>query len=590
MADIRIRDLPAGGGPVATDFVPIDNGTTRRATIQTIVETGRPVASQAEAEAGTEATKVMTPLTTSQAVNFYGLTKDGNLAGLVSQSASRTNLGVAIGSDVQAFDAGLASIASLTTAADQMLYTTASDVYATTALTSFARTLLDDTTSVVALNTLGIGNAINRIQTRSQIIRGDNVSDVLWASRIGDFDNGERGALFIWNNPSPADLVAGKNSGAQIWIGDNPTATPGASDPVGLTVAIINGNSRTTLYGMNILAANGDLGAGWNDGHITGLEINVGSGFSATVTDAFAGGNRKNGMEITGQSGPGGRLTAAQAIWVNNTDGSAWWNEGIAISRCVQYGIRFQSDPAGSVDTINAFSGAAIYDASKSVSVLRVSGTHTNLIDISDNPVLTNFTKGRTNANTSLLFTNGADFGFDITLNSGSASAQNSSITLADRGIGKWQLIKNNGNDFGIFNVATTLSSISINTSTDNVSTARNLFVGGGGNPFGLGRVVSINAPSGNTGVDLQIATVSKMAMVTDGSTFGQVLTTGAYDLLLGTNTAEKLRINNIPGNGLGLKMAVPANSYANDAAAAVAGIAVGEFYRNGSAIQQRVA
>lgn len=94
MADIRIRDLPAGGGPVATDFVPIDNGTTRRATIQTIVETGRPVASQAESEAAANNTKVMTPLTVSQAVDFYGLTKNGNLDGLTNVPLAQGNLGL----------------------------------------------------------------------------------------------------------------------------------------------------------------------------------------------------------------------------------------------------------------------------------------------------------------------------------------------------------------------------------------------------------------------------------------------------------------------------------------------------------------
>lgn len=94
MADIRIRQLPNGSGPVASDFLPIDNGTTRRATIQDVVEVGRPAASQAEAEAATNPTKVMTPLTTSQAVSFYGLTKDGNLSGLTNVAAARGNLGL----------------------------------------------------------------------------------------------------------------------------------------------------------------------------------------------------------------------------------------------------------------------------------------------------------------------------------------------------------------------------------------------------------------------------------------------------------------------------------------------------------------
>ena len=45
----------------------------------------------------------------------------------------------AIGTDVQAYDAGLQSIASLTTNADQMLYLTGTDTYSTTTLTSFGK-------------------------------------------------------------------------------------------------------------------------------------------------------------------------------------------------------------------------------------------------------------------------------------------------------------------------------------------------------------------------------------------------------------------------------------------------------------------
>jgi hypothetical protein len=70
---------------------------------------------------------------------------------------ARTNLGVAIGTDVQAYDAGLQSISGLTTGADQTIYTTGADTYAVTSLTAAGRALLDDANAAAQRATLGLG-------------------------------------------------------------------------------------------------------------------------------------------------------------------------------------------------------------------------------------------------------------------------------------------------------------------------------------------------------------------------------------------------------------------------------------------------
>lgn len=70
---IRPADLPDRPSPVASEKIPVDNGVTvGGATIQAIVNAGRPLASEAEAVAGVEATKAMTPLTTKQAIQSQG--------------------------------------------------------------------------------------------------------------------------------------------------------------------------------------------------------------------------------------------------------------------------------------------------------------------------------------------------------------------------------------------------------------------------------------------------------------------------------------------------------------------------------------
>ena len=93
------------------------------------------------------------------------LAQANNLSDVANASSARTNLGLAIGTNVQAYHASLQSISGLTTLADRMIYTTAANNYAVTPLTSVARTLLDDTTTTAMRSTLGLGTAATTAST-----------------------------------------------------------------------------------------------------------------------------------------------------------------------------------------------------------------------------------------------------------------------------------------------------------------------------------------------------------------------------------------------------------------------------------------
>lgn len=101
--------------------------------------------------------------------------------GASDATTARANLGLAIGSNVQAYDAALQSIAELTTNADVTLYATGSNTYATTGLTAFGRSLIDDTDAASARTTLGLGTLATQngtfSGTHSGTTSGTNTGD-----------------------------------------------------------------------------------------------------------------------------------------------------------------------------------------------------------------------------------------------------------------------------------------------------------------------------------------------------------------------------------------------------------------------------
>ena len=168
--------------------------------------------------------------------------------GASTASAARTNLGVAIGTNVQAYDAGLQSISGLTTTADQMIYTTSSDTYATASLTSAGRALLDDADASAQRTTLGLGtiatqNANNVTITGGTISGISNLSDpgtslqYTFSTTTTDSDPGS--GLVRLNN-------ATQNAATEIYIDDEDNDGTNVS---GVIALLAGGNNPSSVLG-----------------------------------------------------------------------------------------------------------------------------------------------------------------------------------------------------------------------------------------------------------------------------------------------------------------------------------------------------
>ena len=146
--------------------------------------------------------------------------------GSATASDARTALGLQIGVNTQAYDAGLQSISGLTTAADKMLYTTASDTYAVATLTSAGRALLDDVDAEAQRTTLGLGT----LATQSTITE----------SQISDLQS--------YITASSTDTLTNKSGNISQWTNDAGYLTAETNDlsNVSGTLAIANGGTGSS--------------------------------------------------------------------------------------------------------------------------------------------------------------------------------------------------------------------------------------------------------------------------------------------------------------------------------------------------------
>ena len=235
--------------------------------------------------------------------------------GASTAADARTNLGLAIGTNVQAYDAGLASIAGLTTFADTLIYTTASDTYATSTLTAAGRALLDDANAATQRTTLGLGSIATQDASAVAITGGSATLSTLTATS---------------SSLASVAITGGSIAGiTDLAVADGGTGASTAA------------NARTNL-GLGTLATQSGTFSGTSSGTntgdqtitLTGDVTGTGTGtFAATIANDAVTGTKLADSSATVVSGnaPSGVGDFTGQQWLNSNtgftyiwDGSAW--------------------------------------------------------------------------------------------------------------------------------------------------------------------------------------------------------------------------------------------------------------------------
>lgn len=185
-ADNSAQRTTLGLGTIATQYannVSITGGSITGITDLAVADGGT-----GASDAGTARTNLGLGTIATQAASSVSIT-GGSISGITDlavadggtgasdAATARTNLGLAIGTNVQAYDPELAALAGVTSAADALPYFTGSGTATTTTLTSFGRSLVDDTDAATARTTLGLGTIATQA-ANSVSITGGSVTGI----------------------------------------------------------------------------------------------------------------------------------------------------------------------------------------------------------------------------------------------------------------------------------------------------------------------------------------------------------------------------------------------------------------------------
>lgn len=198
----------------------------------------------------------------------------------VDAATMRATLGLVIGTNVQAFDATLLSIAALGTVADRIAYTTGVDTWAETPITAFGRSLIDDAAASDARTTLGLvaGGA------------GD-----IWVEKAGDTMAGAldfASTFFIVNLPDP---VSAQDAATKAYVDATIQGLDVKQSVRVATTANITLSAPQTIDGVSVIAGDRVLVKDQSTGANNGIYV-VAAGAWSRSADANVSAEVTSGM------------------------------------------------------------------------------------------------------------------------------------------------------------------------------------------------------------------------------------------------------------------------------------------------------